>query len=506
MMYGAWLSVAVFVLVGLNLSVSRLHAQVDSQVPARHLSAVVVTSPGLPIPDHQRVPFLWKVEAIAPMPHPPLVLKWDPLPGDAVPSHFRFTVGLDERDDKTVEITLAKSGRRLGSIPVRFPAQFQLYEFELSEQWSKDIINEGLMLRLSKGSELEVFTVGANLPPEFSPHLVYPGNRPPIDEFYIRLRSFASVQQFGWMEGCVLEGLLDLGELPEHSADREAAEKHLSLFLKDDKLVYESPRSSPSDGRIYGIEATLPFASIARLYPEHPVLQLAIDGWVQRRRANGSIQDGNVLTSEGTYTVAYPMALIAKARDDERLMRDALEQCRIRSKLFDGKEFWRTKDDVGARHDRNWARGIAWQLLGLVRTLEVARDRDDIDDLVLELQRLSRWVMKYQRQDGLWSVIVTEPNLTPDSSGCAGIAAALARAYRLGWLDSEARDSAMRAYRGLEPYLTADGFLRGASQSNKAGLNLQKSDYRVVFQMGMGLYAQLAAALEGPSSVSGSPR
>ena len=214
MMYGAWLSVAVFVLVGLNLSPSRLHAQVDSQLPARHLSAVVVSSPGLPIPDHQRVPFLWKVEAIAPIPHPPLVLKWDPLPGDAVPSHFRFTVGLDERDDKTVEIALAKSGRRLGSIPVRFPAQFQLYEFELSEQWSKDVINEGLMLRLSKGSELEVFMVGASLPPEFSPHLVYPGNTRPIDEFYIRLRSFASVQQFGWMEGCVLEGLLDRAIAP----------------------------------------------------------------------------------------------------------------------------------------------------------------------------------------------------------------------------------------------------------------------------------------------------
>ncbi len=464
--------------------------------PAIYLPAVVASAPDLPLPENQRAPFGWKVATIASAEHPALTLKWDALPADAKPTHFRIAVGLDERDEKEVEVTLAGSGRRLGLMEVRYPAQFQLYELELSAQDITDIAREGVALRLTKGSELEIFVGGDSLPDEFQPHLVCSGNLEPMEEFSRRMRSLASVQQFGWMEGCVLEGLLDLGELPDGQAERDAAEKHLSLFLKDGKLVYESPRSAPSDGRIYGIEATLPFAAIARLYPEHPILQLAVDGWNKRRHPSGSVQDGTMMTSEGTYTVAYPMALIAKARGDEALMLDALQQCRLRTGLFDGNEFWRTKDDDGVRHDRNWTRGITWQLLGLVRTLEVAKDRDDIDDLIKELQSLSRWVMQHQREDGLWGVIVTESNLTADTSGCAGIAAALTRAARNGWLDDDARESAMRTYEGLQLYLTDDGFLKGASQSNKAGLAIQKSDYRVIFQMGMGLYAQLVAVYQ----------
>ncbi len=230
------------------------------------------------------------------------------------------------------------------------------------------------------------------------------------------------------------------------------------FFLKDGKLVYESPRSAPSDGRIYGIEATLPFAAIARLQPEHPILQLAVDGWDKRRHPSGSIQDGTMMTSDGTYTVAYPMALIAKARGDEALMLEALRQWPLANALFDGNEFWRTKDDAGVRHDRNWARGIAWQLLGLVRTLEVAKDRDDTQDLIKELQSLSRWVMHHQREDGLWGVIVTEPSLTADTSGCAGIAAALARAARQGWLDSDAHDSAVRNFSRTKDVLDGGWF------------------------------------------------
>jgi hypothetical protein len=405
-------------------------------------------------------------------------------------------VGLDERDEKEVEVTLAKSGRRLGSLDVRFPAQFQVYQLAITPGDAGEMVREGVALRLVKGSDLEILATGPDLPAALQPHLMCPGNLAPMEEFYLRLRSLASVQQFGWMEGCVLEGLLDLGQLPDGQPDREGAARHLAKFIRDGKLTYESPRSAPSDGRIYGIEATLPFAALARTDPANPLLQLAVDGWNARRRPSGAVQDGSSMSSEGTYTVAYPMALIAQARGDEALMRDALEQCRHRSVLFNGAEFWRTLDENGMRHDRNWARGIAWQMLGLVRMLEVARDRADIADLKEHLRLFSGWIMQHQRPDGLWSVIVTEPRLTADTSGSAGIAAALARAARSGWLGPEARDSALRAYGALNAHLTADGFLGGASQSNKGGLGLQRSDYRVIYQMGMGLLAQLAAALE----------
>jgi hypothetical protein len=51
----------------------------------------------------------------------------------------------------------------------------------------------------------------------------------------------------------------------------------------------------------------------------------------------------------------------------------------------------------------------------------------------------------------------------------------------------------------LKGSLTADGFLAGVSPSNKGGAAIQRSDYRVIYQMGMGLMAQLLAALESTS-------
>jgi unsaturated rhamnogalacturonyl hydrolase len=279
------------------------------------------------------------------------------------------------------------------------------------------------------------------------------------------------------------------------------ARKHLALFFKDGGLVYENHVSAPSDGKIYGIEGTLPFAALARLEPKHPLHDQVLAFWQSRRRPTGSIQDGDSMTSEGAYTVGYALAEIARARQSDELMLRALTQVRVRqARLLDGREFWRTYSDNGRRGNRNWARGIAWQILGLTRTLAVAKDRDDITDLIIHLQRFAQWAIALQRPDGLWSVFADEPTLSPDTAGSAGIAAALAKGAKHGWLDDQAKAAAKKTFAGLQPYLTPDGFLGGVSQSNKGGEGLQRSDYRSLYQMGMGLMAQLIAALATPQS------
>lgn len=466
---------------------------------SRHLPARVIASADLPVPEKQRAPFGWQVTTVTSADKPPLVLKWDALPDDAHPTHLRIAVGLDERDEKLVEVLLPQSGRLLGTLDLRFVSQFQVYQLALPPADVADVMREGASLRLAKGSDLEILTGGSDAPAALLPHLLVPGQASPREEFFQRMSSLAVVQQFGWMEGCVLDGQLDLSVLPDHAALKETAQRHLDLFFREGKLVYENHISAPSDGRLYGIEGGLPFAALARMQPGHPLLSLPLEFWQTRRRTTGAIQDGPHLSSEGAYTVAYPLALIAKLRCDEKLMQDALYQCRVRqARFFDGREFWRTYDDDGKRGNRNWARGIAWQMLGTARTLEVARDRSDISDLIIHLQRLAAWVQSRQREDGLWSVMVDEAQLTPDTAGSAGIAAALAIGARNGWLDDNARQAAQRTLSGLDPHLTPDGFLGGVSQSNKGGLELQRSDYRSIYQMGMGLLAQLIAALSQP--------
>ncbi len=239
----------------------------------------------------------------------------------------------------------------------------------------------------------------------------------------------------------------------------------------------------------------MPFAALARLEPEHPLLDLPLRFWPKRADADGCVIDRDMTTSEGAYTVGYPMAVIGRSRKAEALERAALTQLRVRqARLFDGKTFWRTSTPDGKKGNRNWARGIAWQLLGTARTLGVLRDRNDINDLIGSFKELAEWVTGWQQPDGLWSVFVDQPKLTADTAGAAGLAAALAIGVKFGWLGSAAEKASRKALDGLKAHLTPDGFLGGVAQANKGGETLQRGTYRVVYQMGMGLTAQLVAA------------
>lgn len=72
----------------------------------------------------------------------------------------------------------------------------------------------------------------------------------------------------------------------------------------------------------------------------------------------------------------------------------------------------------------------------------------------------------------------------------------LAIGAQQGWLDNTAKSAATRTLAGLQPHLTPDGLLGGVSRANKGGEQLQRGNYRVIYQMGMGLMAQLMAALD----------
>lgn len=480
-------------LLGASASASDLLAA--RRTFARHLAAKIAAAPDVPIPAGQRAPFGWRTVTVAAQ-QSPVICTWPQLSRRETPTHLRFAIGLDERDEKTLEIFLPASGRVLGALELRYVSQFQIYQLPLAAADAADIRREGAALRLRRGSNLEIIAGGKEAPVALLPHLLVPGNVDPQSEFLSRMNSLACVQQFGWMEGCVLDGLLDLAALPQYVWLKAAAQRHLNLFFKDNQLAYENHLSAPSDGKLYGIEGGLPFAALARIAPEHPLHELALTFWHSRKRPTGLIQDNLHLSSEGAYTIGYALAEIARARRSEDLMQLALTQIRLRQPaLFDGREFWRTRDDEGRRTNRNWARGIAWQMLGMARTLAVARDRADIADLVTALQQMAAWIIPQQRPDGLWSVFTDEPALTPDTAGSAGIAAALALGAKYGWLDANARAAASGTMTGLLKHLTPDGLLGGVSQSNKGGEALQRSSYRSIYQMGMGLMAQLWAAL-----------
>lgn len=476
----------------------------------RHDVLAPVAGPVVPFPAGKRVPVGWPAFAVG---SGPVILRLA-APGEAAagPAALRLTTALDDRQPRVVEVALPGAGaeaRVLGRFDLRFAHAIETFSLDLSGPDVAAVRTRGLALRLvGDGAPLWFFggstapgpaavASSAPLPAEFQPHVMTaPAGADRAVEFHRRFASLASVQTFGWMQGCVFDGLRRLGENDPAGPWLAAREAQWALFVpQPDRLVYEDPRSAPADGRIYGIEGALPFADLAFRAPASPLVDRFVAFARQHTRADGAIQDGATLSAEGSYTIAYPLAVIAAARRNAALADLARTQLRLRNeRLWHDGAVWLRRTDKNTHTFRGWARGVAWHALGTARSIEPLRAMGDAAVAEAELRRLAAWVLPLQRVDGLWACFLEDPAAAvPDSSGSAGIAAALALGARLGVLEPAAAVAARRALAGVRRHLTPDGLLGGAAQSNRGGEELQRSDYRVLSQMGMGLLAQLEA-------------
>ncbi len=426
----------------------------------------------------------------------------EPQVTDDADCRLRLTNAIDVRDVYRIEASLP-NGQPLGSYDLRFAGLYQVQELPLTAAQARQVLVQGVELRMSAGPQ-PVWFFGpspAACPPQDVvqlPHLLVARGARPGVEFERRLLGLVMLQGFGWQSGCVSEGVLDLAEARNDRRLQEAVDRQLAMYFTDTGVFFESPRSRPMRDRVGGIEEPLPWATLARRQPDHPAISLAVDFLLSRTDSDPIIARGGNLTTEGNYTAAYPTAVLARTLGRDELADLALRQLANRriANVHQG-DIYQRANPAGQGRLRNWCRGVCWYYLGIVRTLLALQDEQAVSLWRAELERVAAMLQRHQRADGLWGNFLHEPQSLPDTSGSAGLAAALARAHQAGWLDQRARQAAERTYAGLTAYLTPDGLLGGAAQSNKGGDSLQRSDYRVLYQMGMGLKAQLMAALEG---------
>ncbi|GAB4463187.1 MAG: hypothetical protein OHK0029_31390 [Armatimonadaceae bacterium] len=472
------------------------------------------TSPPATAPSGKRFPFGWEALAVVPnVETPRLTFTASP---EQIAGRLRFTVALDDREEKSLEAVLAESGETVGRFDLRYADTLQTVEVKLDPLDTFRAQSEGIYLRLTRGSSPLYVLRGTvsteeegdaapdagedasgKVPALLCPHLLTGTSGDRWFEFGNRLCSEDSLEAFGWHEGCVLDGLVDLAEARPKSNAEMATQQHLRRFISPDGLlVYENPHSEPFDGRIYGIEGTLPFAPLAKTYPDHPLISLATMFWKDRIAENGSVTDSKIATAEGMYTAAYPMAIVSRVRRIDWLADAAIMELRLRRErlVHEDSIYLRFNPLTGERTFRNWSRGVAWYLLGMARSLVALEDRENLEDLREEYRRAALWVQEYQ-VDGLWRAFLDDPESRVETSGSAGIAAALAIGAQHGLLERDARLAAARTLTALTAHLTPDGLLTGVAPSNKGGEPLQRSGYRVIMKTGMGLVGVLMGAL-----------
>ena len=144
----------------------------------------------------------------------------------------------------------------------------------------------------------------------------------------------------------------------------------------------------------------------------------------------------------------------------------------------------------------NWARGVAWYLLGISKCIRLAGLEHYTPEFLDHVRERVEWVIKHQGDHGLWPNFFDQPALPPDTSGSAGIATALLEFRELGLVDAQsAVDSAWRCWDGLVTHLSIDGWLCSIAKNNKQGESVQRLPERTCEPFGAGLMGQLAANL-----------
>ncbi|MCL4204094.1 MAG: glycoside hydrolase family 88 protein [Pirellulaceae bacterium] len=449
--------------------------------------------------------FGWRSFAVGEPGAPVSVLKGLGDTAPAVPEgsdcRLRLTNSIDVRDTFGIAVATA-DGQAVGKFDLRFAGLYQVQELALSPAQAREILARGAVLRMVSGPKPVWFfapSPGTSPAPDpvQLPHVLVAAPGQSAAQFDRRLRGLVMLQGFGWQSGCVSEGILDLGEARQDAGLLEAVDRYLGMYFTDDGVFYENPRSQPKRNRVGGVEEPLPWATLARRNPDHPAIRLGADFLVSQIDPAPVIAKGESLTTEGNYTAAYPTAVLARVLKRDRLAAMALRQLESRRIAnVHGGDIYQRANPAGQGRLRNWCRGVCWYYLGMVRTLRALDDPQTAAAWQPEIQRVADLLLKYQRQDGLWGNFLHDPQVAADTSGSAGLAAALAHAHAAGWLPADARRMAQRTLDGLTAYLTPDGLLGGAAQSNKGGDGLQHGSYRVIYQMAMGLKAQLMAALE----------
>lgn len=428
------------------------------------------------------------------------ILRWPGGICEIGAAKFRLTAAVDERSHHRVEASIAASGEALGTIDVMFACPGQVFGLDLSAEQAGAAFRDGLALTLVDDSPPLWFTApGPNTNEALQPHLASAAGPGSLETFLALFCSVASVQPCDWMGVCVLDGLQDWAAAGRADA-AQALDQHLAIHFHPETGRRENFRSQPCDGAPGGPETTGPFAVLALRDPEHPALALAEEGFV-KHYAPGVEAVGHRVVAETSYNIAYPMMALAVFSGKDQYFARAIRQLEVNHRyLAEPDALWlRYSPDSGERTFRSWSRGVAWYFLGLVRTLSLLSPADRPPHLVAEAGRMAEWAGLRQNAGSLWPCFFDEREVLPDASGCAGIAAAIALGVRQGMIDSRFLPVARAAYETLSStHLEPDGWLRGVSQSNKPeaeGIDLQRSKFRVIAPWGMGLFAQLAAAL-----------
>lgn len=423
---------------------------------------------------------------------------------------------------RTALIKVFYQGRLVGQLDVRIPAQWASFVLDLSQALGQNPLAWPEVLELEITAQESATELVDSLQPGPLPALLVGGDErfvptsawvavpvgaiSPVQRMMGNfLHSRAAADYLGWMIGCTTTGLSDLYRATGDESYLQALKcvlagigEGLPLEGRGERGEGRGQEPDYIDLLNQKLESFVPVAALAHLQQVEPTLErtkhLRILG---KRMLETARMERDFLTTEGCFTLAFPLAAAAAALDETDWFDTAWQECAKRWEfLRRGEQIIQRAYSDGRVYMVNWARGTAWLVLGTAQTaLQLPQNHPGRAELSSRLIAIAPLLLQRQQPDGLWSVFTDRPDLPAETSGSAGIAAGLALAAGAGWLGAEALQAAERCAKRLVAFLEPDGCLGGTSQHNPASEIALQTRYRIRAAWGTGLYAQLIAAL-----------
>jgi len=451
------------------------------------------------IPNGKYISFDWSFSEISNQ-NKGIKLSWNNLDIKSKDSaRLRITSATDVREALVLEVRSAISNRKIADWNLQFAAYMQPFDLEIPRENVEEVLSEGIFLTIKKGTKpFWIFTNKNSqkfTPNAYLPHLLI-HNSVDKNAWEDRFLSLDSVQTFGWQQGIVWDGLF---EMSKNSAKaRQVLAQQMDLYFGNDTLIYAKYNNEKETNKINGVESILPFAILAQTNPKHPMLKSAIEFCEAHANKEGVIADGKgnnrLLKTEECYTISYPLAVMAKTFNRPDLADLAIETLKSRIRLLEkGDIIYQRGTEQGELFFENWSRGVAWYLLGVAKSLVYLPESKETGEIKISFQKSVEKVIKLQQSNGLWYNFFHQPETGLETSGTAGIAAALNYGFQHGLLNENAKKAANKARAGLNAYFTPDGYLTGTAQVNKAegGNDLQRNGFRIISPYTLGLVAHL---------------
>lgn len=442
--------------------------------------------PNLRLPDPMEAPFNWGYIGLSNQ--QPLVLHFGPARHTATVLSLRFTSAVWLTERFSLEIRLLRSQEIICKTEIWNPYFLQPFDIPLEERLLSKILEEGIEVRTeTPGSRFYIFTnQDAAIPEAFRPGLLAATRKEPGRGVLLsRLSDKSSLQFFGWAEGCIWDGLQDVLK----NQARELILKRLDHFTDHaGHLNYLVSHNHRIQNQIFNVETILPFGILAHIAPGHPLVEKALSYCLSFADQDGVIAHKTAtetkFKTEENYTLSYPLLLMAKQSADARLIDMAVANLLRRMQLLHSENgiFHRKVGDSPPVY-LNWARGYAWYLLGLAKSLKlIPEEHPHYSTLLHEYRNATNMALRFMDGQGMFRAFLHETDTGADTSGTAGITAATAYGIANGFLPRHLYAPVVRkTLRHLwTHYLTPDGYLKGSCQLNNGGEELQKSDFRTI--------------------------